>query len=151
MHSAGQSGTIPFPRPVAVLGLMHPRTWLDLMAAKANYWPRFNLPSTTASRFLSVEQLSSLSTLTLYIYPGLPYPRCTMWHLLLNFMWLVIAQPSNVSRSLCKAFWPLRKSTAPPNLVSFVRLLSMHLSPESSSLWKHWRELVPKWSLAKPH
>ena len=29
--------------------------------------------------------------------------------LLLNFMWLVIAQPSNLSRSLCKAFPPSSK------------------------------------------
>uniref|UniRef100_A0A8B9CGD6 Uncharacterized protein n=1 Tax=Anser brachyrhynchus TaxID=132585 RepID=A0A8B9CGD6_9AVES len=42
-----------------------------------------------------------------------------IWHLLLlNFMWLVIAQLSNLSRSLCKASPPSRETTAPLNLMS---------------------------------
>ncbi|KAK4807044.1 hypothetical protein QYF61_018385 [Mycteria americana] len=54
---------------------------------------------------------------------------------LLNFIWLVIAQCSNLSRSLCKAL---------PNLVSSTNLFSVHLTPVSRSLLKPLKRTGPK-------
>ena len=49
-----------FSHLVAVLGLMHPRVHLALLAARAHCWLMFNLPSARSPRFLSAELLSSL-------------------------------------------------------------------------------------------
>ncbi|KAK4828001.1 hypothetical protein QYF61_022778, partial [Mycteria americana] len=54
-----------------------------------------------------------------YPVPGVESGTC-----LLNFIWLVIAQLSSLSRSLCKASLPLREDTAPPSLVSSANLLN---------------------------
>lgn len=55
-----------------------------------------------------------LLVFSLYIDPVLSHPRCRIQQqLLLNFMQFVIAQPSNMPRSLCRACLPSRESTAP--------------------------------------
>ncbi|KAK4810613.1 hypothetical protein QYF61_007350, partial [Mycteria americana] len=77
---------------------------------------------------------------------GLPRPRWRIRHLLLlNFIRLVIAQLSSLSRSLCKASLPSRESTAPPSLVSSANLLNI--------IYKNIKEraLALKLSLAEPH
>ena len=58
-------------------------------------------------RSLSSGLLSSLSSLRLNKYPGLLHLRYRIQHLLLfSFMWLMIAQPSNLLRSVCKNLYP---------------------------------------------
>lgn len=76
---------------------MHPRIQLALWAAMEHSWLRFHLLSARTCR---PHSATSHPTVCTYIYPGLSCPRSRIWHLLLlNFMWLVIAQPS-VSISL---------------------------------------------------
>lgn len=61
-------------------------------------------------RSLSTALLSSLSFPSLHTLPGLPHLRCRIQHLpLLNFIWLVIAHFSNLSRSLCNLSRSLHK------------------------------------------
>lgn len=87
-------------------------------------WLRFNL-STRISSSLFMGLLSSLSSPNLYRHPGLPLPRCWIWHLLLmNFMCLVISQTSYLSKSLCEVPLPSRESKAAPSLESFANLLT---------------------------
>lgn len=50
--------------------------------------------------------------------PELSHSRCRIQNLILNFMKLVISQPSNLLRPLWKASSPSRESTALPSLVS---------------------------------
>ena len=53
---------------------------------------------------LSVKLLSSVPSPSQCVRPGLHLPRCRIRHLfLLCFMWLVLAQFSNLSTSLCKS------------------------------------------------
>ena len=54
----------------------------------------------------------------------------------LNFTWLVIAQPPDLPRSLCKVSLPPRQLTAPHNLVLPIDLLNTPSSPISKSLIK---------------
>lgn len=57
------------------------------------------VPSGPLTRFHSTGLLSNLSSPTLYVYPGLPCPNRRIQHLLfLDFMRLVIAQPTSVIR-----------------------------------------------------
>lgn len=84
--------------------------------------------------------------------PGLPCSSLKIQSLpLLNFIWLVIAQPSNLLRSLCRASLPLRESTAPLNLLSSANLLiySWVLCP--SSLWRPWGAQERGWIPIEPH
>lgn len=84
-----------------------------------------------------LQGCSPVSHACLYVQPMLPHSRCRIWHLFsLNFIWLVIAQLSNLLRSLCKASLPSRKSTAPPCVVSSANLITMHLSHTSYSVIK---------------
>lgn len=47
--------------------------------------------------------------------------RCGIQHLLMiNSIWLVVAQHSNISKCLCKASLLPRKPTAPPNLMILI-------------------------------
>lgn len=72
--------------------------------SRPHCWLRFNLPTARAPRPLSMGMFSSLSSCSLYILPGLPHPSCRIQHLLLsNFMQLVTAQPSDLSRHPCSA------------------------------------------------
>lgn len=90
-HTTQSRGDNSSPHPVAVLGLLHPRAWLDLLAARAHCWLIFHLLSTRTPRFLPRKVLSSLLSPSLCIYPGLPHPRCRIWNLLLlNIIWLII-------------------------------------------------------------
>lgn len=66
----------------------------------------------------------------------LPYPRCRIWPLSFwNVIWLVIAQSSDLLRSLCRASLLSRESTGPPNLVSSANLLGISLICVSNSSW----------------
>lgn len=86
---------------------------LALLAARACCWVRSYLLSAKTCRSLSAELFSSLLSHILYKYPGLPHPRCRIYHLK-----LVIVQISNLSRFLCKISLSSRESSAPPSLVS---------------------------------
>ena len=55
-HSAEQSRTIPSPDQLAVLGLMHPRVGLPLLAARAHCWLVFSLLSTRTPKSISELQ-----------------------------------------------------------------------------------------------
>ncbi|KAK4810542.1 hypothetical protein QYF61_004505, partial [Mycteria americana] len=63
---------------------------------------------------------------SLYVHPGLHRPS------------------TNVSRCLCKASLPSRKSMAPPNLVLPANLLSVHSTPVSRLLIKTLKRTGPK-------
>ncbi|KAK4810855.1 hypothetical protein QYF61_008827 [Mycteria americana] len=70
-------------------------------------------------------------------YIGLLRPKCRTRHLaLLNLIQLASAHRSSLSRSLCRAFLPSRRSTLPHNLVSSANLLRVHSIPSSRSLIK---------------
>lgn len=72
-----------------------------------------------------------------------------MLHLLLfNFVWLLIAQLSSLSRSLCKASLPSSEATPSLSLVSLAALLNVHLIPLSRSFMK---ALALKLSPGKPY
>ncbi|KAK4828313.1 hypothetical protein QYF61_025325 [Mycteria americana] len=76
-------------------------------------------------RSFSARQLSSHSS-----------PSLTQHLALLNLTQLVLAHPSSLSRSLCRAFLPSSRSTLPHNLVSSANLLRVHLIPSPRSLIK---------------
>ena len=96
---------------------------------------------------LSVKLLSSVPSPSQCVRPGLHLPRCRIRHLfLLCFMWLVLAQFSNLSTSLCKPSPLSLEVTAPPNLVSSANLLRTSSGPTCKSLMKTLRRSVPKWS-----
>ena len=92
----------PSPCPVAVLGLMHPRVQLAFLAT-----------GHTADSCSACHQ------------PEPPDPL--LWGSFQNFLWLAIAQPSNLSRSFCKTCLTSRKSKAPPDLVSSTNLVYLHV------------------------
>lgn len=143
VHSAWVEWDYHFPQ-LAVLGLMHSRIQLALLAARACCWLVFNLLSNRSTRSFSVGLFSSLSSPSLYIYLELPRVKYRIRHLvLLNFMWLVIAQPYILWKSLCKAFLPSRESTASPDLVLSKYLLSMCSSSLSKAL-KTWKRSGPQ-------
>ena len=85
------------------------------------------------------------------VCPGLTLPRCGISPLfLLYFMWLLHAQFSNLSTSLCKPSPPSVEATAPPNLVSSANLLRTSSGPTCKSLMKTLRRSGPKWSPGEP-
>ncbi|KAJ7425716.1 hypothetical protein WISP_22250 [Willisornis vidua] len=105
-----------------------PRTQVALLAAKAL------LTHTQLTNDLSTALFFSISLSSLYECPWLPHTRCRIRHfLLLNLIWLVIAQSYNLLRSLCRASLPSRESRAPPSFVSSANLLSIPFSPLSKS------------------
>jgi len=122
-----QNWTIHIINCLAMIGLIHPQVWLALLAGRTHCWLRFNLLSTRTLAFFSVELLSSHSSLSQYTDEGLPCPRCRIWNLfLLGLIQLVIIQPPNLSKSLCKVPLPSKESTDsrdPPDLVSFTSLV----------------------------
>lgn len=64
------------------------------ITARAHHWLMSNLSETRKCRLLSMGLLSIPSSPGLYIYPGLPCPKCRIQHsLLFCFVQLVIAQP----------------------------------------------------------
>lgn len=69
--------------------------------------------------------LSTCSSPGQYVSPGLFHLYYCRFHYLhlLNFMWLVIAQPYNLSRSLCKVSLLLWEPTVHPILISSANLL----------------------------
>ena len=82
---------------------------------------------------LSVALLSSIQSRSQCVCPGLRLPRCRIRHLfLLCFMWLVLAQFSNLSTSLCKASPPPVVTTAPPSSTSSSNLLK---TPFTLACW----------------
>lgn len=92
-----------------------------------------NLPSTRTFRYISTALLSSISPPNLYGHPGMPHSRYRIWHLsLLNIKQLLIAQASNLSRSLYRISQLSRESTATANLELSENLLSISSSLSSS-------------------
>jgi len=63
---------------------------------------------------------------------------------LLKLLQLASAHQSSLSRSLCRAFLPSRRSTLPPSLMSFTNLLREHSIPLSRSLVKMLNQTGPK-------
>ena len=108
--------------------------------------------STTSHFLLRCSPITHLPHLTL------PHPRWRTCHFtLMNFMPLMIAQWSNLSRSsLCKASCLSSELKVPPSLMSPVGLLRIHPNPVLISLIKmlngadtrteHWgKPLVTAW------
>lgn len=98
---------------VAVLGLMHPRVWLALMAARAHCWLLFNLLSTTIP---TIAALHSLILLSAYI----------SWVASSQVQNLALvklhAQSSNLTTFLCSASHLSWEWAAPSNQVSSTNL-----------------------------
>lgn len=118
-----QSGTTPSLIWLAVLGLAHLRVQLALLLARACCWLALNSLSAGTPRLLSMEHSTASHPHTVaQSQVQNPAP------ILLNFMWLVIAQLYNLSRSVCKTSLLLGKSTAPTNSVLSSKLLSILLS-----------------------
>ncbi|RMC19095.1 hypothetical protein DUI87_03699 [Hirundo rustica rustica] len=88
-----------------MLCLMHPRKKLSLLAARALL---AHVQLARTPRCLSMALLSSISFSSLSIHPGLPHPRSRIQHFpLLKFIWSVIAQTPDLSRSLLQGLPPL--------------------------------------------
>lgn len=106
------------------------------------------LLSTSTPRSLTTEMLSSHSPPSLYPCPALFCLRYRIQRFpLLNFMLLLIAQCSNLFRSLYNTPHPFRKSTAPPSLSS-ASLLKMHSTPACRSLIKMLNRFE-SWAMAR--
>ena len=100
------------------------------------------LPAST-SRSLSPGRLSSHSSPNLCLCPALLHPRYRIQHLeLLNFIPLIIAQCSNLFRSLCKAACPSTESPAPLTLASSANFCSSHLYEFQQRLRTHFLALL---------
>ena len=109
---------------------MHPRIQLALLGISTNLWLVLSLPSTTITRNLSAGLHPRFLFPSLHIHPGLRHCRCRIQLLpLLDFIWLVIVEYTNPSRSLCKAAPPMRESMAPLNLISLAKFISVHSTP----------------------
>lgn len=107
-------------------------------------WGTADSYSTRTPSSLSTGLLSSLLFPTMSIHPGLSCPRCNLAPLL-NFIPLVIAQPFDLSRSLCRASLPSGEPTAPHNFLLLANILSIPSSPVSKLFMKMWRKsLGPK-------
>lgn len=101
---------------------VHPGVRSAILAARACCWLTCNSRSTQAPD--PFPWGSSLSSPSLYVYPGLSSLRYRIWHLaLLNFTQLVTAQHCNLSGTLCKTSLSSMKSTDPSNLVLFVNVI----------------------------
>ena len=112
-------------RPAGHAVFDDPGVQFALRAARAHGRLPLSLLPPSTPRSLSAGLLSSHSSPNLYLCPALLHPRCRIRHLdLLIFIPLIIAQCSNLSRSLCKASCPSRQSLAPPSLVSSTNLFS---------------------------
>ncbi|KAK4832380.1 LOW QUALITY PROTEIN: hypothetical protein QYF61_022235 [Mycteria americana] len=94
---------------------------------------------------VAVNQHSQVLLCQAAFHPLFPKPRCMgfLWpksrtlHLaLLNLIRLASAHRSSLSRSLCRAFLPSRRSTLPHNSVSSANFLRVHSIPLSRSLIK---------------
>ena len=107
-----------------------PRMGFALLAARTDCWLLLSPLLTSTPWLLSAGLFSSHSSPNSYLYPPLLHPRCRIQHLdLLNFIPLIAAKCSNLSRSLCKTFHPSGESTEPPSLVSWVNLLMVRSTP----------------------
>lgn len=149
--STGQRGTIPSFTHLAVLCLMHPWVQLALLTTEACCCLMVNLLLTRTPKSLSMGLFSTLSSPTLYIQPGLPQSRCSIQHLVLLNLLLMIAQLSVLTTSLCKASSPSRESIAPPDVVSSTDLFEVYLQLlHPHHLWEHWRELSQERSTGDP-
>ena len=85
------------------------------------------------------------------VCPALTLPRCEISPLfLLYFMWLLHAQFSNLSTSLCKPSPPSVEATASSKSASLADLLRTSSGPTCKSLMKTLRRSVPKWSPGEP-
>lgn len=98
--SAEQSRTILSPTWLTVLGLMHPWILLTHLApGDTGYSNGYQvLLSMTTPHTLRVLKLgcSPASDLLVCMYTqGFSHPRCKIYHLFLNFKWLVIAHEPN--------------------------------------------------------
>lgn len=100
---------------------------------------------TLLAMLLSAELLSRHSSPSLCLCLAFLCPRCSSWHFpLLNFMSLLMAQCSDLSRSLRKASHPCREPTAPPSLESSANLLRMHFTPATRPLIKMLSRTSPR-------
>ena len=143
--SAAYSGTISSLEMLVVPCSMHPGMGFALSAARAPCWLLLSLLSASTPRALSAGLLSSHSSPSLEWCQVLLCPKCRIWHLFLfNFMWWMIAQCSNLSRSLCKASSPVRESTASPGLVSSANWLRVQSNSASRWLIKGWSRTGPR-------
>ena len=142
-HRAGWDN--PFPRPVAVLGLMLPRVWLAVLSAASG-------SCLTCCQLIPFHEATpSLSSFSLYIYPftfihlqgqNPAFALVQLYEVLLN----TNTSLGDLSRSLCKASLSSREvtslsSVSPANFVYLQVLCPSHW-------WKHWREMALKWNSA---
>lgn len=79
---------------------------------------------------------------SLYVWPGLPLPRCRIQHLL-NFMELVTGQISNLFRSLHKVSPHSKGLTDPPYSVSSTNLIKIPSRFYIQVLYENIKENLP--------
>ena len=93
----------PFPHPAGNVVLNAPQGTVVLPGCLGTLLTHAQLAVDQALQSLSVALLSKFPSRSQCVCPGLRLPRCRIRHLLLCFMWLVLAQFSNLSTSLCKS------------------------------------------------
>ena len=113
----------PFPHPAGNVNLNAPQGTVVLCGCLGTLLTHVQFAVDQDPQALSVGLLSSVPSSSQCVCPGLRLPRCRIRHLLLCFMQLALAQFSNLSTCLCKAFPTSVVATAPPNLVSSANLL----------------------------
>lgn len=112
---------------------MQPRIPFALITAQTHCWLVFNLVSIRTPRAFSAELLSSWMPSAC---PGTWDCSSLGADFLLNFMKLLIAHFSSLTRSLWIAAQPSGASATLPSFVSFVNSLRLCSAPSSSSLMK---------------
>ena len=94
----------PFPHPAGSAVLNGPQETVVLPGCLGTLLTHAQFAVDQDPQSLSVGLLSSVPSPSQCVCPGLPLPRCRIRPLfLLYFMWLVLAQFSNLSTSLCKS------------------------------------------------
>ena len=93
-----------FPHPAGSAVLNAPQGMVGLPGCLGTLLTHAQFAVDQDPQSLSVGLLSSVPSPSQCVCPGLRLPRCRIRHLfLLCFMWLVLAQFSNFSTSLCKS------------------------------------------------
>jgi len=132
---AEQRGRIPCLDLLPTLLGVQPRVQLASWAASAHCWVMSSFLSTSRPKSFSSGLLSIHSLPSLYLYLGLPQPRCRTLHLaLLNLMRLTQAHLSSLSRSLWMASLPSSMSATSRSLVLSANMLRVPSVPLRMSL-----------------
>lgn len=127
--------------PLTILCLMQPTTPFVAFAAKTHCWPTFNLVSTWTPISFPAKLLSNWVVPSMYWRMRLLFPRCRIWHFLLNFRRFLSVHFSSLMKRLRTAARPsgvtanlqrLHSAPAPrsqPNTAAHRSLIHVTYSP----------------------